>query len=57
MRQRYEVSGKMEAASQQTFITEMKKGKVAEVMGAGHSLYLTHAEDVARIMYNFLEGL
>ena len=57
MRQRYEVSRKMDAASRQTFMTEMKKGKVAEVMGAGHSLYLTHAEDAARIMHNFLDEL
>lgn len=57
IRQRYEVSRKMGAASRQTFMTEMKKGKVAEVMGAGHSLYLTHAEDATRIMYNFLNEL
>ncbi|UCC43127.1 MAG: hypothetical protein JSU65_08220, partial [Candidatus Zixiibacteriota bacterium] len=57
MRRRYEVSRKMEAASRQTFMTEMKNGKVAEVMGAGHSLYLTHADETARIINNFLNGL
>lgn len=55
MRLRYGICRKMDAASRQTFMTEMKKGKVAEVMGAGHSLYLTHAEDAARIMHNFLD--
>ena len=57
MRQRYEVIRKMGAASRHAFLTEMRKGQVAELKGAGHSLYLTHAEDAVRIIRNFLKAL
>lgn len=54
MRLRYEAGKRLDEMSRRAFLNEMGEGKVIELRGAGHSLYLTHADEVAEKMREFL---
>lgn len=54
---RYDAAQRIERMLQDEFGQKAKKGKVVEVAGAGHSLYITHADEVEKEMRLFLSGI
>ena len=57
MQKRFEVGLKMDEIGRQDFKRRMINSKVVELEGAGHSLYLTHAEEVAENIRKFIDEL
>ena len=53
----YEASKRLAAISRQRFRDQMKRGVVAEIHEAGHSLYITHSDRVEKEMRNFLASI
>lgn len=56
MRARYEATKRLAALSRRRFRKRMKNARVVEIYGAGHSLYITHADRVEQVMRSFLKG-
>jgi pimeloyl-ACP methyl ester carboxylesterase len=57
MREYHAASLRMAARSRDHFRTRMSRGRVVEIPGAGHSLYITHAEQVLEAMRGFLRAM
>lgn len=53
----YRAGKKLAALSRERFRDQMLKGKVVEIQGAGHSLYITHSDQVEKEMRLFLNGI
>ncbi len=54
---RYDAGQRIERMLQDEFSRKVKKGKVVGVIGAGHSLYITHPEEVEKEMRRFLSDI
>ncbi|UCG60394.1 MAG: alpha/beta hydrolase [Candidatus Zixiibacteriota bacterium] len=52
----YEAGRRAAARSRERFRDEMKNGQVVEIEGAGHSLYITHIQQVEVAMRGFLKA-
>ena len=50
----YKAGKRLAAKSRQRFKEQMQKSKIVEILGAGHSIYITHADEVEKIMRSFL---
>ena len=57
MQKRFEVGLELGKKGRQDFIRQMKNRKIVELEGAGHSLYITHSEEVATVIREFLDEL
>ncbi|MDH3457807.1 MAG: alpha/beta hydrolase [Gemmatimonadota bacterium] len=57
MREYHAASLRMAARSRDHFRTRMSRARVVEIPGAGHSLYITHAEQVLGAMRGFLGAI
>lgn len=57
MREYHAASLRMAARSRDHFRTRMSRARVVEIPGAGHSLYITHAEQVLGAVRGFLRAL
>jgi len=57
MRSRYEVTKRLGSLSQERFRELMTAGSIVTIQGAGHSLYITHADQVERKIRSFLSNL
>lgn len=53
----YKASKKLAAMSRNRFHEQMEKSRVVEIQGAGHSLYITHADKVEKEMRLFLDNI
>jgi pimeloyl-ACP methyl ester carboxylesterase len=53
----YEAGKRLAAMSRERFRSQMKKGAVVEIRGAGHSLYITHADRAEKEMRRFLNNI
>jgi pimeloyl-ACP methyl ester carboxylesterase len=54
MKTRYEAGKRLEEMSRDLFRKQSRNGTVVEIPGAGHSLYITHADQVETAMRKFL---
>jgi pimeloyl-ACP methyl ester carboxylesterase len=57
MRAYYAASLRSAALSREHFRSDMVRGRVVEVLGAGHSLYITHAVETLAAIQEFLEDV
>jgi pimeloyl-ACP methyl ester carboxylesterase len=55
--ERFEAGLELNKKGRQDFRRQMKNGEVVELEGAGHSLYITHGEEVAKIILGFLDEI
>ena len=53
----YKAGKKLAAMSRKRFREQMQKGTVVELQGAGHSLYITHSDQVEKEMRLFLDNI
>lgn len=53
----YKAGKRFATMSRKRFREQMKKGTVVELQGAGHSLYITHPDQVEEEMRLFLDGI
>lgn len=54
---RYDAGQRIERMLQEEFRRKVKTGQVAGISGAGHSLYITHPEEVEKEMRRFLSDI
>jgi pimeloyl-ACP methyl ester carboxylesterase len=57
MQKRFEAGLELDKNGRQDFKRQMKNSKIVELEGAGHSLYITHSKEVAKIIREFLDEL
>jgi pimeloyl-ACP methyl ester carboxylesterase len=53
----YLAGKKMAAFSRKRFIDHMRNGEIVELIGAGHSIYITHPEHVEKAIRSFIDNL
>jgi non-heme chloroperoxidase len=55
MQKRFEVGLELDKKGRRDFERQMENSKIVELGGAGHSLYITHSDEVAKIICKFLD--
>lgn len=57
MQERFELGVNFDAEGRWHFKRQMKNAKIIELEGVGHSLYITHSEEVANLICMFIDKL